>query len=58
MDNKPFSNLHKQQFIHLAANRQSGQPAVTLYGMSEPQAGKIKILQTYREIKPAREPLA
>ncbi len=52
MNNEPFLNLHKRQFINLTTYRKSGQPVVTtvwfaqvgdtLYGLSEPQAGKIK----------------
>ena len=52
MNNNPFPHLHKQQFMNLTTYRKSGQPVVTtvwfaqvgdtLYGMSEPQAGKIK----------------
>ncbi len=42
MNNNPFPNLHKQQFINLTASRRSGQPAVTTVG----------------EIKPAQEPTA
>jgi uncharacterized protein len=52
MNNNSFPHLHKQQFINLTTYRKSGQPVVTtvwfaqvgdtLYGMSEPQAGKCK----------------
>ena len=52
MNNEPFPQLHKQQFMNLTTYRKNGQPVVTtvwfaqvgdkLYGMSEPQAGKCK----------------
>ncbi len=52
MNTQPFPQLYKQQFINLTTYRKSGQPVVTtvwfaqvgdkLYGMSEPQAGKMK----------------
>ena len=52
MNQNPFPQLHKQQFINLTTYRKNGQPVVTtvwfaqvgdtLYGMSEPQAGKCK----------------
>jgi PPOX class probable F420-dependent enzyme len=52
MDNQAFPQLQKQQFMNLTTYRNSGQPVVTtvwfaqvgdtLYGLSEPQAGKCK----------------
>jgi PPOX class probable F420-dependent enzyme len=64
VNNNPFPQLHKQQFINLTTYRKSGQPVVTtvwfaqvgdtLYGMSEPQAGKCKRIRN----NPAQEPTA
>lgn len=52
MNNLAFSNLCQQPFMNLTTYRKSGQPVTTtvwfaqmsdtLYGMSEPQAGKCK----------------
>jgi uncharacterized protein len=56
VDNDPFPQRYKQQFINLTTYRKSGQPVATtvwfaqvgdtLYGMSKPQAGKCRRIRS------------